>query len=356
MSSLLNRILTAYQQKLPFVAYRKPNTQVLQAFFQQNDTLFFSEKFIESGFIFAPFNDANNAILIPNKHSHYLEETLNLNSDFQEDRDACFTVEDLEAKKLYLQLIKKTIKAIKDHEFQKVVISRKEEVELNDFDMIHTFKQLLNSYQNAFVSVWFHPKIGLWLGASPETLVRINNSQFSTMSLAGTQVFKNTEPIVWGNKELEEQQLVTNFIESQLKPLVTTMKTGERTTLKAGALMHLKTSIAGVFDDEKGDLKTCIKALHPTPAVCGLPRDTSKEFIQANEHYQRTFYTGFLGELNLPSKTNTIKSSLFVNLRCMEIQNNNAIIFIGGGITKDSNPSKEWDETVSKSLTMRKVL
>ena len=97
-------------------------------------------------------------------------------------------------------------------------------------------------------------------------------------------------------------------------------------------------------------LKDLIRKLHPTPAVCGLPRDKAKEFIIKNENYNREFYTGFLGEI-----TNT-DSSLFVNLRCMKLEENIANIYVGGGITKDSNSKQEWLETVSKTQTMKSVL
>ena len=92
--------------------------------------------------------------------------------------------------------------------------------------------------------------------------------------------------------------------------------------------------------------------MHPTPAVCGLPREVAKIFIQQNENYKRTFYTGFLGELNIANQ----KSLLFVNLRCMCIEGEIAEVYVGGGITKDSNAKKEWEETIAKSKTMKKVL
>jgi isochorismate synthase len=94
-----------------------------------------------------------------------------------------------------------------------------------------------------------------------------------------------------------------------------------------------------------------IQLLHPTPAVCGLPKEQSKAFILENENYDRTFYTGFLGELNMENKTD-----LFVNLRCMEICESQANLFMGCGITKDSIPEKEWEESINKSFTMKRVL
>ena len=84
---------------------------------------------------------------------------------------------------------------------------------------------------------------------------------------------------------------------------------------------------------------------------------TQKIFILENENYNREYYTGFLGELNKKSiKKKKLKSDLYVNLRCMQIKNQQAFIYMGCGITKDSNPEKEWEESVNKSMTMKKIL
>jgi isochorismate synthase len=125
--------------------------------------------------------------------------------------------------------------------------------------------------------------------------------------------------------------------------------------------LHLRTKVTGKLTTKNAQLKILIRALHPTPAVCGLPRKKAKDFILENENYQREFYTGFLGELNIKDSKFKAQgqgstSNLFVNLRCMNIENTIASIYIGGGITKDSNAKKEWDETVSKSKTMKRVL
>ncbi|HEU0124995.1 MAG TPA: chorismate-binding protein, partial [Flavobacterium sp.] len=103
-------------------------------------------------------------------------------------------------------------------------------------------------------------------------------------------------------------------------------------------------------------LEEVIDTLHPTPAVCGLPKKKSKVFILENENYDRTFYTGFLGELNSTFTETNTSSDLFVNLRCMQIQEDKAILYMGCGITKESIPEKEWEESVNKSMTMKRVL
>jgi isochorismate synthase len=119
-------------------------------------------------------------------------------------------------------------------------------------------------------------------------------------------------------------------------------------------------------------LEKLISAIHPTPAVCGLPKGSAKKFILENENYNREFYTGFLGELNLKKTLQrngnrknrenqayasiTKTSALFVNLRCMKLEAKQAVLFVGGGITKDSNPVAEWEETSNKAQTMKSVL
>ena len=96
--------------------------------------------------------------------------------------------------------------------------------------------------------------------------------------------------------------------------------------------------------------------MHPTPAVCGLPKNSAKAFILENEPHDRHFYSGFLGELNSSFSTNSRSSDLFVNLRCMQIEDSKAHLYMGCGITKDSIPEKEWEESVNKSMTIKKVL
>jgi isochorismate synthase len=85
--------------------------------------------------------------------------------------------------------------------------------------------------------------------------------------------------------------------------------------------------------------------------VAGVPRPISIEFIKKNEGYNRSFYTGFIGEINRNSET-----ELYVNLRCMQLNNGMAKLFVGGGITKDSVPEREWRETVEKTAVLGKFI
>ena len=75
---------------------------------------------------------------------------------------------------------------------------------------------LLTSYPEAYVYCWFHPKTGFWLGASPETLLKINGQKVKTMALAGTQVYEGSTHVEWDTKNYEEQKFVTEFLKNEL--------------------------------------------------------------------------------------------------------------------------------------------
>ena len=127
---------------------------------------------------------------------------------------------------------------------------------------------------------------------------------------------------------------------------------GGAESVRAGNLWHLKSEIKGKLLS-KAKIGDIVTALHPTPAVCGIPMQAAKTFIMDNENYERTYYTGFLGELNIGDSKET---HLFVNLRCMELASEKATIFVGGGITSASDPESEWTETQNKSMTMLNII
>lgn len=348
MISLVDKIALHQKQNLPFVVYSKPNSDTVLGLFQQNDMLYEIRDFTEKGFVFASF-DGSQHYIIPENESEQWSEVWIANDEIitQNDFDA---KEDVSAQINFQDLVEKGIQAIQNNELQKVVLSRRETVSVAHFDLVVTFQKLVQQYRSAFVYCFHHPKIGTWLGASPEQLLKANADSFETMALAGTQKDAGVAEVIWQQKEQEEQQFVTDYIVSKLKAVSAEIQVSEAYSVKAGSLWHIKTDISGLFGQEL-DLKKAIQLLHPTPAVCGVPKAISKAFIVANENYNRSFYTGFLGELN-----RDFASDLFVNLRCMQIENNKAHLYMGCGITKDSIPEKEWKESVNKSMTMKRIL
>ena len=347
MKIILEKAKQQLAQSLPFILYKKSNNNQIIGLLQKNDTLYSVSDFTEKGFVFASF-DGSKTFIIPENESEIIS------THFQEKEIAILEKEteflSEIAKTNFKNLVQKGIQAIENNEFKKVVLSRKESQDLVDFDSIEAFEKLVHLYPTTFVYCFYHPKIGTWLGATPEQLLKAQNNEFHTMALAGTQKDSGLEEVIWPQKEQEEQQFVTDYIVEKLKNVASDVLVSKPYTVKAGSILHIKTDISGSLNSNEG-LQEVIQLLHPTPAVCGFPKEKSKQFILENEHYNRNFYTGFLGELNMKNQ-----SDLFVNLRCMEISGHQAHLFMGCGITKDSLPEKEWEESINKSATMKKVL
>ncbi|MDV7187340.1 chorismate-binding protein [Lutibacter sp. TH_r2] len=329
--------------------YRNINEVEVFGLLQNTDNLISLDSFNSKGFVFCPFTNSENSYIISLNNSSKISTVVE-DSNFEYLNSNFSVLSSSLEKKEYENLIESTVKHINKTKIEKIVISRKENVEVANMDVIKTFINMLHKYKNAFVYCWFHPKTGLWMGASPERLIQIDKGVFKTMSLASTQNYEGSLNVNWGTKELEEQKIVTDYILDNLKPILSTIKTVGPYTVKAGSLLHLKTDITSKVVSEN-TVEQLIHKLHPTPAVCGMPKENAKEFILNNEQYNRKYYTGFLGELNINSSTN-----LFVNLRCMEVNTNVVSIYIGGGITASSIPSKEWNETVFKSNVMKTIL
>ncbi len=328
----------------PFVIFRKPDQTQVTGIYQRGKVSHGCNRWTESGFVFAPF-DSGLCWILPESDSDTFTEP------FTASASTATTPEldiDDQAKLDFESLVTKGVNAIKNGDFEKVVLSRTENVALDEFDAIEAFRKLASNYPSAFVYLWFHPETDIWMAATPEKLLEANGKNFSTMALAGTQKFQGETNVSWPKKEQEEQRFVTDFIWNGIENLTSEIEINAPYTAKAGNLLHIRTDISGTLNNA-ADLGQVISILHPTPAVCGLPKAESRDFIVAEEGYDREYYAGFLGELNLQNGTD-----LYVNLRCMKVVGDTAQVFVGCGITKDSDPEKEFFETVNKSLTVRK--
>ena len=146
--------------------------------------------------------------------------------------------------------------------------------------------------------------------------------------------------------------MVTDFIEEALiEEEIKDFQQFGPFTLKVGKLAHLKTTFQIPVEQLKGKTGNLIARLHPTPAVCGLPKEEAFEMILEIEKHNRELYTGFLGPWNLNGE-----SQLYVNLRCARLEEKSALLFVGGGITAASNAEDEWQETENKAETLLSVL
>lgn len=373
MAENLTSIQAHIQSEKPFVLFRRPENihdqqHFVEAYLQNSTELHTVKDYTESGFVMAPFDlDTADPILFPAAHSEILN--FGFEPPVWTSKNPRVTAPESEEKK-HVKLVEKGITAIENKAFKKVVLSRKIDFKSTK-NPWEVFERLLYLYPKAYVYYWFHPKIGTWLGATPERLLHVNNRNLKTVSLASTQPVEGDLKPQWTSKEIEEQQYVSDFIMDTLKSTTTHLQMSPTTSIRAGNLWHLKSDIQGRLTDES-QLKRSLLGIHPTPAVCGLPKQVAKNFIRENESYNREFYSGFLGVLNRKYKKSRSanrrnienqsygtwqkETDLYVNLRCVQFKKDTYRLYVGGGIVKDSDPKKEWEETVNKSMTVLNAL
>ena len=233
-----------------------------------------------------------------------------------------------------------------NHSFQKLVLSRSIELpRTGDETPLQLFQRACERYPRMMICLVYTPQSGLWLAATPEILLAGKDHRWQTIALAGTMKYE--EELRWSDKNIQEQRYVATYITHQLEKFTHDFTEEGPRTARAGHLAHLRSDFLFSLPDESvvGDL---LQALHPTPAVCGLPKQEAFRFIQQNEHHDRSYYSGFMGPLFLNGQTN-----LFVTLRCMQLFRDGYRLYAGGGLLKDSVEELEWQETETKLDTIR---
>ena len=294
------------------------------------------------GFITAPF-DFNGEVNFIRPDINFNSKSFSLNSDLEEDKIVEIPVKEtyIIDREEYLESCGSLINAIKRGAAEKVVYSRVISVPFDLKKLICFYNKLVEEHISAMVFMYFIDG-DLWIGASPEIIIESDGVSFKSMALAGSKLAEDKSD--WGEKEIVEQEFVSDYIENELIKHKVEYKKSEVKTIEAGPVAHLKTEFTGSFNNV--EVSDIINALHPTSAVCGIPKSDSKQLILTTEKHKRLDYTGFFGPVDMG------KYNLFVNLRSALISENRMQIFVGGGLTKDSIPEDEWNETVLKSKTL----
>ena len=355
------------QQNIPFASYRLPLNReiitVVQHHSMPERLESLNDLHEKTGFVVSPFTESPahgtfflqpDCVFFSNDIADIYIDKLAANNRFIKLEKTKNTIKTTPSEE-FIGNVNNAVSAMKDNEFQKVVLSKVRVEQLPDgFQPEEFFLKLCQKYPHAFVYIMQLPEVGCWIGATPEPLLTIENGSVKTVSLAGTQVATEleTEDYRWSSKEIEEQGIVTNFVELTLRSLQISniTKTGPK-NYRAANLIHLKTAFEFPQTDIENRLSDLLKALHPTPSVGGLPKNEARDFILANEQHDRGYYTGFFGPVNINEK-----SDVFVNLRCLQLFDNSFVLYSGAGITSSSVAEKEWEETDNKMLTLMNVI
>ncbi len=361
---LNNRLLNVcLEKRIPFASYQMPGesevTTVLQHLGDPRKLGSANDLTNARGFVIAPFeeNELFPAILLEpdyiHLHNHPVDEIIETLLKISLTNEKEIPSQPIHQASLaeFTNQVEAIKKKISEGIINKVVLSRITiDRCIEGVDLISLFNSLCQAYPGAFVYLLRIPGIGCWMGASPEPLLLIEGDLAKTTSIAGTQVLgnKSVSEVVWKAKELDEQEIVTGYIETVLQSFgVSSFEKSGPDSYQAANLVHLRTQ----FDFEASIIKPLlgefVDALQPTPSVGGLPKTEAKDLLLTVEKHNREYYSGFLGPVNMGDKT-----ALFVNLRCMKVVREGFALFGGAGITRGSVARREWDETTQKIMTL----
>ena len=366
-----NKDLAQFIDKLiakscPFALWSMPGSDTPEILITGNKGIFYPAQLStlngQQGFIFFPYTISEHAPMIllkPGIYKKGIPGILGIDcTPYEEKETTREGISDLPfiiSKEEFIKDVEDTIAHIKGSKLAKVILSRIIPFQRQNESVGELYLQLIQQTPNAFVYLVNLPftsqdlgQAGLWMGATPEILLRSQGKILETVSLAGTQTRLAVCDYTWYTKEIEEQAFVSRYLldvfyRFHIHPFITQ---GPE-TLESGKVAHLSTIFRFSAKKLATNLGDFIAELHPTPAVCGYPKSKAAKFILKMEKHDRRYYTGYLGPWRLNGEV-----GLFVNLRCMEINPQQYILYSGVGITGRSVPEDEWDETNKKAFTL----
>ncbi len=258
-------------------------------------------------------------------------------------------------KKKWKNLVSEALGNIEDNRIDKVVLSRKVEMQMSDeLNLDYVMNRFRKNYPDCYLFI-FHSGKSSFFGASPEKLAKFSNGKIEIDALAGSAARGANQQednelenkLLNDAKNLNEHNIVIEYIKNSIAELTTNVKLEQHCAVKKLAnIQHLWSHISAEINSSS-TMFGILKELFPTPAICGLPKDTSLHLIKKNEGYKRGLYSGIIGWFNLDDE-----AEFAVALRSALTTNNKLIAYAGGGIVKNSNPDSEFKETELKLKTI----
>ena len=335
--------MTTFKETDSFAAYSLPGSGDFHLCFQEDFSNTTAPPNIGSYFVIAPFRRDVEV-------SRYIRaDRVITNQEFSLTVPKLGSGRSTDRSK-YLSDVEHIINDIQNKSYQKLVYSRIITSERNGQGVYQMYKTLVDRYIDAFVFCYYTPEGGCWMGATPELLVEDADESFRSIALAGTQIDMGIplDQVSWDNKEIVEHQYLKEYIEQCLYREKIVFTEGQTKTVKAGNVVHISTE----FSIEKAQQITHMAdLLHPGPAICGTPQKIAKQYITNYEDHDRADYCGYIGVVGIGDC-----NAIYINLRSMQIFKSQLQLYVGGGITIDSIPEAEWEETQNKSLTLLNVI
>ena len=256
-------------------------------------------------------------------------------------------------------LLNEAIDAIREQALEKVVLARKTDVLFDhEIPLAEVIERMIDKQTNSYVFV-IEQEDDAFIGATPERLVQVKGNELLSACLAGTTARGKTEEddemLAWqllnDEKNREEHDYVVQMIKQSVAPYVESFDIPDAPVIyPLKSLQHLFTPVTATLKSD-ATILDLVKQLHPTPALGGEPRDKALQFIDEKEPFDRGWYAGPIGWLDA-----NFDGEFAVAIRSGLITENQATLFAGCGVVKDSDPRAEYEETRIKFTPMLDAL
>lgn len=235
---------------------------------------------------------------------------------------------------------------------EKVVLARHSFFSIEPFFSIQDALNTLHQLKGSLFAFQISPDI-VFFGLTPEHLYYRLSGKLQTEAVAGTRKRGQDQQedqklaldLLSSEKDLQEFSYVSNFLKKRLFSLTKNVQYTQLGIKKTPNVQHLHQVFCGKLKERIND-HDLIKALHPTPAMCGTPQLEAKQWIKKYETFDRGLYASPIGWISKQ------KSEFIIGIRSCLIKENIVNLFAGLGIVKGSNPLLEWQELNDKLSLM----
>lgn len=274
----------------------------------------------------------------PSEYADYLERLAKTDAP---QSSAKYRRRETESSEKYHERINLLREDIKTGRYEKVVAARRLEVDLeapvDDLVPLLAFRERFP----ACTRFAFRIDQRTFIGATPERLVRRQGQHVETVALAGTVPHGKRDELIASKKDAWEHRLVVDAIHDALRDAVDLSPDSGVVVRELANVLHLETPIEGELKDD-AHILSLVEALHPTPAVGGVPREEALTHIRTSES-PRGWYASPIGSFDADGE-----GEFSVALRCGIVEEERATAYAGGGIVQDSKADLEYQESELK--------
>lgn len=279
--------------------------------------------------------------------------------DKDESEDLPLSREDLPDRNRWNESIDWSLRAFEDQRLEKIVLARRTTLSfarrLDPVLLLDRIRPITNDCYHFL----FQPERGTaFIGATPERLLSRSGRYIATEAVAGTRPRGETtetdagliDQLLRSEKDRREHDYVRQSVAASMAPLCTSFQQDEEVSIMLLARrMHLFSSMWGMLSDKVSDADL-MRALHPTPAVGGVPTKVAMEAIAHHEPFDRGWYAGPVGWIGGNA------SEFAVGIRSALVEHNRISLYAGAGIVEGSTAEDEWEEIEQKISDFTKSL